>query len=212
MVPHSSSRSLRARAAAAALALVAADVIAISADLLRHAGRLQDVRFAVTTEGGYGEWLQYGKAAALALMLAAAHRRARAALAWAALFAYLLLDDAFALHERLGSAAASVLPLPAFGAMRPEHVGEVLVLGAIGAAFLAVLVPVMWREAASRRLTAALVPPFAALVLFGVLGDVVHSLSRGGRFHYAAGVIEDGGEMIALSLLVAAAYWATHRE
>jgi hypothetical protein len=38
-------------------------------------------------------------------------------------------------------------------------------------------------------------------------------LSRaGGSCGYAAGVIEDGGEMITMTLLVAVAYWAVRRE
>lgn len=63
-------------------------------------------------------------------------------------------------------------------------------------------------DPAARALTMALVPAFAVLVFFGAGVDMIHSLVRDRAHRYAVGVIEDGGETLAMSLLVAIAYIA----
>lgn len=202
--------STRARVVAIVIILLSIDLLLIAADLLRHGGLLHDVRFAVTTERGYGEWFQYFQTAIVValLVLAGARRKTAAAFAWAGLFAYLLLDDAFALHESVGVFAASVLPLPSIGSIQPEQAGELLFYAAVGLLFVGALAVFQRGDPASRALTVALAPAFAVLVFFGAVVDMIHSLIRDRAHRYAAGVIEDGGELLAMSLLVAIAYIA----
>lgn len=207
------ARARPARAIAIAIILLSFDLLLISGDLMRRAGVLQDARFAVTTERGYGEWFQYIKAAAVALMLLRSRRRSPAALAWAGLFIYLLLDDAFALHEAFGLFAASKFAWPAIGPARPEQIAELLIHAGVGLAFIGSLAAILRRgDVASRSLSVALSAPFALLVFFGAAVDILHSYARDTPYRYAAGVIEDGGEMVAMSLLVAVTYWATRPE
>jgi hypothetical protein len=203
----------RTAAIAIALVLLAIDVALICADLLRHRGLLHDVRFAVTVERSYGEWFQYLKSATIAVLLLKSGVRIPAAFAWAGLFGYLLVDDAFAVHEAFGRLAASHLGLPGVGAIRPEQVGELFVYAAIGSAFVWALAAVTRRgDAASRSLTLTLLLPFSVLVFFGAVVDTLHSLLSNRAYRYAAGVVEDGGEMLAMSVLVAIVYWATRPE
>ncbi len=193
-----------------AIVLWSLDVVFISGDLLRHRGLLHDVRFAVTAERSYGEWYQYVKAAAVVLLLLRSRRQAAAAWAWAGLFAYLLLDDALALHEAFGRFLASAATLPRIGPVRPEQVGELFLYAIVGLAFTGAVTALLRRDdPASWRLSVVLMPPFAMLVFFGAVVDFFHSFLRDGAYRYAAGVIEDGGEMLAMSVLVAIAYWAT---
>lgn len=202
--------SPRARAIAAAIILLSLDVLLILADLLRHAGLLRDVRFAVTAERSYGEWFEYVKAIIVALLLFGAARRTRAALVWGGLFVYLALDDAFAVHEALGVIVARGLSLPAVKSIEPRQLGELVIYGVVGLAFTIALVSVLRRsDGASRLLTAALALPFALLVFFGAGMDVIHSLLSDRTSRDIVGLIEDGGEMIAMSLLVAITWWAT---
>ncbi len=189
------------------IALLVVDAMLISGDLLRHAGVLHDVRFAVTAERGFGEWFQYLKAGTIALLLIRARRTIPVAWWWAGLFVYLLLDDAFAVHEAFGRFIAGVVTLPAVGAVRPSQLGELLLFAAVGLVFAGALAALVRRgDAASRTLTLKLGLPFAALVFFGVFVDVVHSFLADPSYRYAVGVIEDGGEMLAMSVLVAVAY------
>ncbi|MCK7497594.1 MAG: hypothetical protein MZW92_47545 [Comamonadaceae bacterium] len=52
--------------------------------------------------------------------------------AWAALFAYIVADDSLELHERGGEWLSMAAALPAFGGLRPQDLGELLVLGTAG--------------------------------------------------------------------------------
>jgi hypothetical protein len=132
---------------------------------------------------------------------------------WAGLFGYLLLDDAFALHEAFGRSAASLVSLPTVGSVRPEHMGELLFYVAMGLVFAGVLAAALRNgDTAGRSLSVALALPFAVLVFFGVVVDVLHSLVRDRSYRYAAGIIEDGGEMLAMSALVTIVYWVTRGE
>ena len=197
------------KALAIAVALLLGDALLIAGDVMRHDGVLHDRRFSLATERGYGEWAAYAKACAVALLLWRARKTAPAARVWAAFFTYALLDDAFALHERAGLLAASLLPLPAVGSIRPQQVGELLLFGAVGLAFVAALALASRHDAASRSLNRALVPAFGALVFFGVFVDVLHSWFRGGPYSYVTGVIEDGGELVAMTAIVMVAHLVT---
>ena len=200
------------RAVWIAVILLVIDALFISADVLRHVEMLHDPRFAVTTERGFGEWFQYAKAATIVLLLLTAPSARAGARAWASLFAYLLLDDAFEIHETLGLKLAARVSLPAIGSIRPGQVGELVLYVAIGLIFAVALgLALRHGDRRSWALCGALALPFALLVFFGAVMDVVHSLLRGHSYRYAAGVIEDGGEMVAMSLLAAMAYWASRR-
>ena len=120
----------------------------------------------------------------------------------------LLIDDALALHESIGSLVTSVLPLPSIRSMQPEQAGELLFFAVVGVLFVAALAGLHRADPAARGFTMGLAPAFAFLVFFGAGVDMVHSLVADRDLRYAVGVIEDGGEMLAMSLLVALAYLA----
>ncbi|HSL23228.1 MAG TPA: hypothetical protein VK886_16995 [Vicinamibacterales bacterium] len=210
---HAGEATLVRRQAVTLLALLLAlDVLLIAADVFRHRGVLDDVRFAITRERGFGELLQYAKFAGLIFLLLTAASRPRVAPLWALVFAVLLLDDSNALHERLGLALASRLALPAIGPLRPVDFGELIVFAGATVAILVPLGLVLWRgDPASCALTLALAPPLALLGVFAAGADFVHSLSRAHSFRYLTGLVDDGGEMVATSLLVAVGYFQTRR-
>lgn len=193
--------------------LLALDALLIAADVLRHGGVLSDPRFAITRERSFGEMIQYAKFAILVVVLLTAPRRSGGSVAWAVLFVALLVDDSLAVHERLGLRLADRLGLPAVGPLLPRDLGELVVFAGAAVVWLVPLATVLWRgDQASRALTIALLPPLALLAVFGAGGDLVHSLARGQSFRYVAGLVEDGGELVAVSVLVAVAYFETRRQ
>ncbi len=166
---------------------------------------LGDPRFSVMEDWGYGEILQYGKelAIVLLLVLAAWRRSSRPALAWSALFVYLLLDDSLQLHERVGGRIAAHLPLAPWHGLRPQDLGELAVSFGVGAALLG-LVALTHRDSApeaqqaSRRLFVAV----ALLAFFGVVLDPLHVMLDQGTLSDLLGLLEDGGEMVVMSGIV----------
>ena len=208
----SPSRADARRAFILGAGLLLVDVVFILLDVLLHKGVLHDQRFAITRERGFGEWLQYAKMLGLVVMLLSVCRTNTAASVWAGLFAYLLVDDAFEVHERVGAAIAPLMALPQVGSVRPGQLAELLVFGVVGVAFVMALAVVLRRgHPNARGLSMTLAIPFALLAFFGSAMDLAHSMLRGHGFYYTGGLVEDGGEMVSMSVLAAVTFWATWR-
>lgn len=190
----------------AIVALLTADLLLISFDVLLRNGVLSDPRFSISHEGGLGESLQYGKAATAALLLfgIAFHRRSVVILVWALVFAFVLGDDAGQLHENAGVYLGATLMLPEIGGLRPNHLGELLFFGAIGCVSAAAFLAAIRRGSRDdRAFSRRLVTGFALLAVFGVALDGLHSYLRRTQLEEVLAVTEDGGEMIVLTLLLA---------
>lgn len=171
---------------------------------------LESRRFLIDEELGYGEIFGYLKSLAIAAALFACYRRALAP-AFAALaftFAVIALDDSLRIHEFFGNLIAKGLALgPAFG-LRAQDVGELMVWSALGAVVVSALAYGYRRSnAAARSLASIFLGLLAVLVFFAVVADMLHiALAGWFRGAYRVGtVIEEGGEMLTLSLICAAA-------
>jgi len=189
----------------------------LGADLyfvVRHVRALDDGEESLhflDTPLGYPEsfqtlqWLWcFGLVALIAVVL---RRWAFAALL--PLLAFFLLTDTFELHERFGRRLADALALEPVLGLRSRDLGEMIVLG--GAALVTVPIALIGLRLASRADRAHLlrVLVLLGLVFFcGVVLDLVHILivddARPGD---AFGVLEDGGEMLGATLLVAYLFW-----
>lgn len=188
------------------LLLVAGDVLFV----LLHVAHVttpvfQDPRFSLEMERGFGEVYQYLKEywIALLLLLIGVRRRIPVFVAWSALFGYLLADDSFELHERLGSALARGLALPEDWLIRGRDVGEVLVAGGMGVLALAVIGLTHVRsDARARWVSGRLLRRLALLVFFGVGVDAVHQMFAPGAVSTLLGTVEDGGEMAVMTAIV----------
>jgi hypothetical protein len=158
----------------------------------------------LTRDLGYPEHFQYLKELCITLLLAWAGLRFRDRWLWlwSALFAYLLLDDRLLLHERSGSWIASQLELGGWFGPHAVHVGELAYMAFLGLTALcaAGLMLARGRRPGARNIDLALL--FGVLVFFGAGVDFVHAYgdSRGWR---GLGLLEDGGEMLAMSLIAA---------
>jgi len=188
------------------LLLLAGDALFVLLHLAHVATPVfQDPGFSLELERGFGEVYQYLKEYWIALLLLVVGLRqgAPVLVAWAGLFGYLLVDDAFALHERLGAAISGSLALPDGWPLRDRDVGEVLVAGAVGVLALAAIgVAHALSEPPARQVSRRLLRLLALLALFGVGVDAVHQMFAPGVWYTALGVVEDGGEMVVMTAVV----------
>jgi hypothetical protein len=143
-------------------------------------------------------------AAGLALYLAVARRQAVLA-GWSAVFAVLLADDYLMLHERMAKVV-----FVTFGIPHPysQPFGEIGWLGAVGLVLLTAIAVGHWLatpewRAASRVLTVLL----GLLVLCGVVIDAVHAFVPNVQpWNVLFIVLEDGGELLLLAVVVTFLY------
>lgn len=121
------------------------------------------------------------------------------------LLLFFLLTDRYSLHERGGAALVDALGLPGMLGLRPQDLGELLVL--TGAALVVIPCAVIGLRRATvpdRTDIARALAVSVLIALAGVVLDAVHILvieepTTGDAF----GLIEDGGEMLAATVLVA---------
>ena len=163
------------------------------------AGMPSSPLFDLGRERGYGEvFFQMLTGWAIVLLLiTAVRRRAGIFLIWAATAAYLLIDDYFVIHEHIGGWFA-------LNARLSAHLGELLWLAGIGAiVILAIAVAYRFARPDIRPITITIATLFAALAFFGVAVDAIHAPFRGVPVVDSLfTALEDGGEMIAMSLMV----------
>jgi hypothetical protein len=159
--------------------------------------------YSIEAEGGYAEWFQYTKELWAILLLITLWKKTRRpwVVGWLMLFTYFLLDDAMSIHETGGDIAYRHLGFgPALG-LRAVDFGEILVTGIAGI-FLFTIIAVLYRRSTEEERTVSRDLQLLATVLvtFGVALDLVHSLIRAETLRIIVGTIEDGGEMVTMSV------------
>ena len=159
-----------------------------------------------------GKWL----AAVMLIGLAARREEGRGLACCAVLFALILVDDFFELHERIGGALVPLLDIqPRFG-LRAQDFGELAVMAVLGVAAVILL----WNAFAAtrgalRRWVGVMMGLVVLLAGFGAVVDLVHSLAvhamdadHAARSLWSRGLsaglslMEDGGELVVGSLIV----------
>ena len=196
--------------------LLSADLTLITAHVIWS---YEDWAWDIEADTGYAESFQYLKwaAASLLLFILAWRRRASIYAVWAMFFLYLLLDDSLSLHKRSGGWLSRALDLRTFEGFYHRHFeyfflqahdfGELIFATAVGLA-LAVALYLSWpgRDALrERRVMKWLVAWVLLFAFFAVGVDMLHVMAW--EIYPPAIdvllVVEDGGEMICASLLVA---------
>ena len=150
------------------------------------------------------QYLKFSWFAYLSLVLAV-RRNEKAFLPMAIVFLILFAFDAFRLHESYGNDVASLLTIEPVLGLRLQDYGELIVM--LGLAVTSIMV---WLSSYFLcRVDQRYIVVFSGkmLLLFGIFGaavDMLHEMmSRVGKTAYFfVGTIEDGGEMLVLSMLV----------
>lgn len=197
--------------AVAALFLVG-DVLLVALFAVFKLGWVQDPMASLGLDGGYAEVVQYLKTLWVGLCAGWLTWRTREPVfaALAALFAGLLVDDAGRLHEVWGARLADALALPSVAGLRPVDLGETLFLALwVGPVFL-FGVAAYRRSAPPARATARwALGALAVLAAFGVGADALHQSATAlvdvDGLDGALTLLEEGGELVTMSVLVAGA-------
>jgi hypothetical protein len=184
--------------------LVAADLMFILLHVLHTYTRTVagDPGFSLERDRGYAEVFQYVKLFWIALLLGAAFVKSRRVIycSWALLFAYLLLDDSFQIHERFGYQAAMFFAYKPLLGLRPQDFGELTITAVVGGTFLLLLATgYLFTDQPQRMFSIALGGLLAVIALFGVGVDMLHSALAWSAIDSLLALLEDGGEMLAVS-------------
>lgn len=166
---------------------------------------------SIEVDGGFAELFQYAKLAGLIGCLGFVFIRTRgwAFAGWAAFFAFLLLDDAFSIHERLGAIVGSRLGIPEMFGLRQDDFGEIAIAGMLGLCAIAMAALALRRGGATaRRISQDFLCLLALLAVFAVLFDTLHTITyfRAPTIAPLFALVEDGGEMIVVSCIAAYAF------
>ena len=135
-------------------------------------------------------------------------------LSLALIFTFLLLDDSLELHEQLGTLVKDGFGYhPALG-LRGDDLGELTIWAIWGSASLAVFALGYWRSSsAGRRIGHVFILGIAGLATFGIGVDMLNVLADdvgegllNQVVRYLLTNLEDGGELVVASLLLAFAF------
>ena len=185
--------------------LVVADLIFIAFHALRWWFNAPNLALKIDIEGGYGEVFQYAKYLGAAILIGwfAAKNRAWRFASWSIVFLYFLAEDSFAIHETLGDLVASRINFELPMGLESVDFGDLTLVSA--AAALAILVFAAQLGAGRNVKHAFMELAALALIvgLFSVAADLLHDLYEADPLlDFLLGTLEDGGEMLAVSLLV----------
>ena len=192
--------------------LGSADFIFIVLHPVSKLGFLSE-KFDITQEGGYGELFQYVKEfwCTILLLLVARQVRSAAYLVWALFFGFLLADDMLQIHEKGGELIAAHLNFVSGLGLRARDLGELTVTFAVAIVLFLALGLTYWHGAARfRRVSIDLLLLLLGLAFFGIAMDMLHVMiynveqlgNLASTLGEAIGLIEDGGEMLVMSLMV----------
>jgi hypothetical protein len=162
--------------------------------------------FSIEKDGTFPEVYQYVKYFWIILLLFYNARNIRAwgYVAWAAAFTYFLCDDALRIHENVGIYFTQLGPFTPPLHLRMEDLGE-LAISFFAGLLLFCLIAWAWQWGSEQFKKCSRDILFLILVLlfFGLGVDMLHIMLRPGwQWGFVLGVLEDGGEMLTVSLIL----------
>ncbi len=189
------------------LMLLVADAALIAVHLDAVSRQSANPMLYVDIDRSYAELLQYLKFLWLLALLVwySVEQRSWQMATWLPVFAYFLADDALSWHESMGARVAGQLATGPVFFLSAQDVGEILVTAGAG---LVLLLPLVVGYVRANRPTRWVFHVLAALLVvlagFGVVVDALHMVVvENPRTGDWMGTLEDGGEMVVVTVVVA---------
>jgi len=189
-------------------------VIHISVCLVYYLGYIEnfgDYNFLVLTQDkSFAEIFQYFKYALFIgiTIYLIIKEKSYAYISWILLFLFMLLDDSLSLHEFAGEYLAGKYNFQPKFELRAVDFGELIFMALAGLIVLFTLGMTYFKSGAVfRKRTHSILFLLGFLVLFGVGFDMLHEiLGENLKVGFVIGLIEDGGEMIIVTIMVCYVY------
>jgi hypothetical protein len=159
--------------------------------------------FSIEKDLGYAEVYQYIKEfwIVVLLFITAIKRSHIIYFAWSLLFMYLLLDDSLQIHENFGRYLVNYFDFHAMFYLRAQDFGELSVSMLFGfLLFTFIGISYLFSDHIAKQISKHLFILVMSVAFFGVLVDMLHIAIPWGKSIW--GLIEDGGEMLIMSIIV----------
>lgn len=189
--------------------LLAVDTFLIGGHVLHDVwghGPFSLVRLSLAYEGGFAT--QFGVAklltAAGIMWLIARRTLAPIDVAWAFTLVIVALDDLLMIHEGLGGLFVAWFDLPGLFGRDPLPLGELIVWASMGSVVLVLLFAAHKRSPLEARKRSLRIAGLVALLaFFAVVVDAANSFLFEGSVETFTLPVEDGGELIVMTLILA---------
>ncbi|PVV10335.1 MAG: hypothetical protein B6D82_12620 [gamma proteobacterium symbiont of Ctena orbiculata] len=183
--------------------LLLADLAFIVVHIIFELFLKSNTLFSINRDLGYAEVYQYIKEFWILVLLFVLAVKSKRLIyfSWSVLFLYLLLDDSLQLHENIGSYLANHHQLQPVFRLRAQDLGELMVFVSVGfLLFSFVGGAYFYSDDSGKEISKHLFILVISLAFFGGLVDMLHIAVSFGKPVFA--LIEDGGEMIIMSIIV----------
>ncbi|WP_116128133.1 hypothetical protein [Lewinella sp. IMCC34183] len=191
------------------LVLLAVDALFLLLHLALNFGYLSDRRFHIEVDSGFAEQFQYLKffTCSFLFLVLAVKTRSALRLVMGLLIGFLLLEDAFSIHEDIYLVGERIMTIDNIGNLSKAQTYELIYGLVVGGGLIGLLAITIVRTHDLELRQRALIITVLILILggFGVVVDFGHAfLQRDGSSQYLesfVGIVEDWGEMITTSLI-----------
>lgn len=189
--------------------LVSADMCFVIIHILHlfhnYTGIFASSYFSLAADRGMAEMYQYLKESSIVLILIILFRRKSNSvyIAWSLLFGYLLVDDAYRLHEKLGAMLRPYFSFAPMIGLRAQDLGELCVYAFFGLTCL-IFIGITHRmsDADARTNSRYFLVILTFFVFFGVVVDMIHAMVKHPTLSDMMALLEDGGEMLVVTIML----------
>lgn len=167
---------------------------------------LENPLLSIERDRGYPEMYQYLKWIWVILLLVyiSLQKKSLSYMVWVLVFTYFFFDDALNIHENVGSYIAEHISLNHTFGLRLQDFGELIVSATVGVVLSSLLIGAYrYGSAEFKKISKDVLLLIGALVFFGVVVDMAHIVIQLGELvTFLLGVVEDGGEMLIVTLIL----------
>lgn len=185
--------------------VIIVDIVFITLSSVHHLNVFNSVSnnylFDIEADMSYSEVYQYIKEFWIVLILGwlSYKKNSYTFLNWAILFMIILLDDALSIHEIVGENFALDFGIEYI----PDYIfGELIYFIILFSLFIiSALISYFRDQIYEKRISESLIILLGLLAFFGVIVDTFRSIVMDSNIGWIFGLIEDGGELIMMSIL-----------